>query len=92
MPTVVKQFDEGYDARLAGKRQIDNPYPEGSLNNECWSDGWWKAGQASSVAFVEVIKQVPAYERAQDYAKDLARVFFELGFRAGKKSKEKACQ
>jgi ribosome modulation factor len=40
--------DEGYEARLAGKRKEDNPYPNGSWSWTNWMNGWRAADEHAS--------------------------------------------
>lgn len=38
-------FNVGYDARLAGKDEYDNPHPSGSWKRNAWQHGWDEADE-----------------------------------------------
>ena len=38
-------YDEGLEARKAGRPETDNPYDDGSQEFLDWNDGWMAAGQ-----------------------------------------------
>lgn len=39
-------WNYGYNARLAGTPQRDNPHPENSDDYRAWNSGWWTAYMA----------------------------------------------
>ncbi|MDW4551122.1 hypothetical protein R5H32_17300 [Defluviimonas sp. D31] len=36
-------YDEGYEARRAGRRFTENPYTVNSVDHLCWENGWMEA-------------------------------------------------
>jgi hypothetical protein len=40
---MPKERKEGYDAFLAGKTLLDDPYPEGTAAFDMWALGWLDA-------------------------------------------------
>lgn len=53
-------YTQGYEAYEKGRREKDNPYPQGSLEFEEWRDGWYDA-----FSYVQYLDDVSDYWNQQ---------------------------
>ena len=58
-PALEDCWSEGYEASQLTEDEAGNPYPQGSVENEHWSQGWWAAYYGEEHLYASEVATTP---------------------------------